>query len=707
MHVLILCRTGCAGRIKGRVSVLIFLEYVRLLLEEVHLTTVVRMTNDQNKDKLLAREIKKGFCLLFIPLFLVALLAVATFYYSRTSAAHQLILAGEQERIALQQKNIVANLDSVVSDLRFLASDRRLKKISGVPSERFEIFTAELTQEYLQFSTAKRMYDQIRFLDRSGKEVVRVNFNAGQPEIVARDMLQNKKGRYYFDDTLALEENEIFISPLDLNVERGQIEQPLKPMIRFGMPVLDQSGQKAGIVLLNYFGTVLLDRFHDLDRSSSGDSFLLNRSGYYLHSEDPEIEWGFMYPAQAKSSNTFSRDYPAAWTQIVLDDDGQFETGAGLFTFSTARPLSIGMKSSTGNGAIQGESYGNLNQKEYFWKLVSLVPKEVLYKENDVLKIILGAFMVGFTVLIGIGSWRISVGHVMRKQAQAKRDILLADLEETHHQLKASQSQLLQNEKMASVGQLAAGVAHEINNPLGFITGNLHSLRKYVGRLSEFISAQKGALSTAADHDAEELNALEKKLKIAYLLEDSQDLIAESLDGAERVQTIVKNLKTFSRVDQSTAQTVDLHECLESSINIIWNELKSKVEIDRDYGDIPQITCFPQQLSQVFMNLLINSSHAIVEKGQITVKTSADADYVTVEITDNGCGIAAENLKRIFEPFFTTKEVGKGTGLGLSMVFDIIKNHHGEVLATSVLGEGTTFTVKLPRQNDFLDAAET
>jgi two-component system, NtrC family, sensor kinase len=269
-------------------------------------------------------------------------------------------------------------------------------------------------------------------------------------------------------------------------------------------------------------------------------------------------------------------------------------------------------------------------------------------------------------------------------------------LEKTLEELKHSQSKLLQSEKMASIGQLAAGVAHEINNPMGFISQNLKTLKKYVNKLATFISAQKGALSQQPEEQTEQIKELEKKLKINYLLEDTDDLIDESLDGAGRIQTIVNNLKTFSRVDQNDVSIINLNDCVDGTINIIWNELKYNVSIEKNYGDLPLVTCFPQQISQVFMNLMINSSHAITTKGIISIKSWADDRFAYITIADDGHGIPDENLKHIFEPFFTTKEPGKGTGLGLSMVYDIINNHCGEISVESQLDKGTVFKIKLP-----------
>jgi len=271
-------------------------------------------------------------------------------------------------------------------------------------------------------------------------------------------------------------------------------------------------------------------------------------------------------------------------------------------------------------------------------------------------------------------------------------------LQSAYSELKQTQSQLLQQEKMASVGQLAAGVAHEINNPVGFIASNLSSLQKYSGRIVEYIALEAELIGEAKNPELDARQAEgKKKYKIDYILSDIGDLIEESLEGCERVKKIVQDLKGFSRVDQATRQTVDIHECLDSTINIVWNELKYKARVEKDYQATTPITCFPQQLNQVFLNLLVNAAHAIEKDGLITIKTGQDGDYLMIAVTDNGCGMPPEIVSRIFEPFFTTKEVGKGTGLGLSIVYDIVtKNHHGDIVVDSQVGQGTTFTVRIP-----------
>ena len=281
--------------------------------------------------------------------------------------------------------------------------------------------------------------------------------------------------------------------------------------------------------------------------------------------------------------------------------------------------------------------------------------------------------------------------------SRRKLQLALEELETAYKELKATQSKILQQEKMASIGQLAAGVAHEINNPMAFISSNLGTLDKYVHRLMEFIQTQSEVIESFNTTDAiEGIKKKQKELKLDYITEDIKGLIAESLDGSERVQKIVQGLKSFARVDEAEYKYANMNECIESTINIVWNELKYKATLKKDYGNLPLTKCYPQQMNQVFMNLLINAGHAIEKQGEITIKTWDEDGSILIAISDTGHGIPKENLNNIFEPFFTTKEVGKGTGLGLSITYEIIQKHNGEITVESEVGKGTTFTVRIP-----------
>lgn len=280
------------------------------------------------------------------------------------------------------------------------------------------------------------------------------------------------------------------------------------------------------------------------------------------------------------------------------------------------------------------------------------------------------------------------------------RSILLVGRDITD--LKMLQSQLLQQEKMSSIGQLAAGVAHEINNPMGFVMSNLNTLRKYVDRFQKYIAVHDEVLQavfadpSCAGERAAQLRVERAALKIDYVLKDSVSLIDESLDGSDRVKRIVQDLKGFSRVDEAEDKLADINAGLESTINIVWNEIKYKATVFKEYGDIPQTRCNLGQLNQVFMNILINAAQAIPESGEIRVRTWTDQERIFVAVSDSGTGIPPEKLGNIFMPFFTTKDVGKGTGLGLSIAYDIVKKHGGNISVQSEIGKGTTFTITIP-----------
>lgn len=288
----------------------------------------------------------------------------------------------------------------------------------------------------------------------------------------------------------------------------------------------------------------------------------------------------------------------------------------------------------------------------------------------------------------------------------ADRKLAEERLAKAYLELKSAQAQIIQQEKMASIGQLAAGVAHEINNPMGFIISNLSSLKVYTGKMAVFMREQGETmiqLAQACGDKNEQIRDLFQKMKevkrsqkIDYILEDTKDLIKETQEGADRVKNIVQDLKVFARTTIDASQDEDINAGLESTINIIWNELKYKTTLEKDFGHIPLVKCNMGQLNQVFMNLLLNAAQAIDTCGAIRIKTGVEDDNVFVTITDTGAGMPAEVVNRIFEPFFTTKEVGKGTGLGLSISYEIIKKHGGEIQVQSKVGVGTTFTVKIP-----------
>ncbi|BBO99723.1 ATP-binding protein [Sulfuriferula nivalis] len=287
-------------------------------------------------------------------------------------------------------------------------------------------------------------------------------------------------------------------------------------------------------------------------------------------------------------------------------------------------------------------------------------------------------------------------------QLHLDRNLRLEEMQQINTKLEAAQNQLLQSEKMASIGQLAAGVAHEINNPIGYVYSNLSSLEKYILDLFDMVDAYEHAESAILDDDVrEQLQSKRNQLDLAFLKADLRELMSESKEGITRVKQIVQNLKDFSHVDATDEwHFADLRVGIESTLNIVNNEIKYKAKVIKEYGDIPDVECLSSQLNQVFMNLLVNAAHAIEERGEISIHTGMQGNEVWVEISDSGHGITPENMNRIFDPFFTTKPVGKGTGLGLSLSYGIIQKHHGRIEVKSEVGKGSVFTVWLPIKHE-------
>jgi signal transduction histidine kinase len=277
-------------------------------------------------------------------------------------------------------------------------------------------------------------------------------------------------------------------------------------------------------------------------------------------------------------------------------------------------------------------------------------------------------------------------------------------LQKLYQELKETQSQLIQSEKMASLGQLVAGVAHELNNPISFVYANMKELEIYIGAVEEIL---KTVLENSGKNDIESkiqemTNSLQSKYDLNFIQNDIEGLIKESIEGSQRVKTVVENLRNFSRIDEGEFKAVDLHQGLDSTLMLLNNEIKNRIQIHRNYGNLPKFECHPSHINQVFMNLLLNAVQAIEGKGNIWIETSCDNHFIYIKISDDGRGIPNEVQGKIFDPFFTTKPVGEGTGLGLSVSYGIIEKHKGSIQLESKAGEGTEFLITLPLQTHSL-----
>lgn len=281
-------------------------------------------------------------------------------------------------------------------------------------------------------------------------------------------------------------------------------------------------------------------------------------------------------------------------------------------------------------------------------------------------------------------------------------------LEQALNSLKNTQAQILQSEKMSSIGQLAAGIAHEINNPTGYVSSNLKTLTDYHEDIKKMLTHYKALITSfqTTSHPSSDSTQIADQVKhiineyhhldMDYILQDASELIEESKEGVERIKKIVMDLKDFAHPGVDEMKLTDINRNIDSTLNIVWNEIKYKALVKKDYGDLPQVKCYPQQLNQVFMNILINAAQAVRAKGVICISTFAENGRVLIRISDTGEGIPKENIPKIFDPFFTTKEVGKGTGLGMNVVYNIIKKHNGTIDVDSEIGKGSTFTIQIP-----------
>jgi signal transduction histidine kinase len=272
---------------------------------------------------------------------------------------------------------------------------------------------------------------------------------------------------------------------------------------------------------------------------------------------------------------------------------------------------------------------------------------------------------------------------------------------------KKANAQLFQSEKMASIGQLAAGVAHEINNPTGFVSSNLKTLTDYQNDLNNLITHYRKLITDLKETGRENLPSsikkqieqianLEEEADIDFILEDIMDLISDCKEGSARIKKIVIDLKDFAHPGEDKIQSADINDGIETTLNVVWNEIKYNATVNKELGKLPMVNCYPQQLNQVFMNLFVNAAQAMKKQGEINISTRADNGFVEIKIGDTGSGIDKKNLARIFDPFFTTKDVGKGTGLGLNVAYNIIKKHKGTIDVKSKVGKGTVFNIRIP-----------
>ncbi|WP_454783238.1 MASE1 domain-containing protein [Legionella sp. WA2022007384] len=270
-------------------------------------------------------------------------------------------------------------------------------------------------------------------------------------------------------------------------------------------------------------------------------------------------------------------------------------------------------------------------------------------------------------------------------------------LNKTLETLKKAKTQLIQAEKMSSLGVLTAGIAHEINNPVNFISANIGPLKNDIDDIMNLLNKYEEITpETSIKEKLLEISKYREAIDLSFTLQETHNLLDGIEEGARRTASIVKDLRTFSRLDEGELKQVNIHENIDSTLTLLHNQFRDRIIINKNYGDIPEIECFSGKLNQVFMNILTNAAHAIPEHGEITITTAKKKNHILIRIRDTGVGMTKETMAKMFEPFFTTKPVGKGTGLGLSISYSIIQEHHGTITIKSALGKGSEFKITLP-----------
>ncbi len=575
---------------------------------------------------------------------IIIFLGVVQFYESHKK---DLIMTHEEELLKTLKNQIVYSLDRVESDLRFLSN-----YIEDEYSDNTD-FKQNVGMKLSMFSSAKLIYDQIRLLDTTGKEWIRVNISENQGIVVADNLLQDKSNRYYFRNSINLSPNSIFVSPLDLNIENGKVELPYKPMIRFAKPLFKENGEKFGVLILNYLADTLLKEFRRESEHSDGKIFLTNSAGFYFVGPDSESEWGFMFPEKTESN--IKEMFPSVWQIATFSNSNQAEIGDGIITHNNIKYIAENQSNS--NLLISDSEIEDYASTVNYWHIISYVDDDaissILYpiKRNNF--IILSILFIGMAPLLYFLARNISI----RKAAIQKIIDNKAELAELN----------AMKDKLFSI------IAHDLRNPLQVLILSSELLKVHF-----------------------EKKYYEKMEKDIYKLINTTNSFKELLESLLTWSISQAGKIPFER------QPFNLAEICQKSINICKGNAELKdITIETINCKHTEVMADPNMISTVFQNLIFNAIKFTPIKGKISISFKEDKKYIEIAVMDTGIGMTEEEIENILkiDVHFTKRgtEGEAGSGIGILLCKEFVEKHGGNFNIESQVGVGSTFTFTIPK----------